>query len=122
LHDAFAENRLTKVNVVALDRQGQFVAGLRSADFQIQENGKARKIVFFRFTGDTSAQPGGGGAYSNRSIAGRKNLIWVTLVGLFHPRLHAGLSRRLRLLACAALKRDSLSNELLTYLPSERKC
>jgi hypothetical protein len=62
---AFAGGRLTKVNVVALDRQGQFVAGMRSADFQIQENGKARKIVFFRFTGDTSAQPGGGGAYSN---------------------------------------------------------
>jgi hypothetical protein len=28
------------------------------------------------------------------------------LVGLFHPRLHAGLSRRLRLLARAAQKRD----------------
>jgi len=31
------------------------------------------------------------------------------LVGLFHPRLHAGLSRRLRLLTCAALRNQHVT-------------
>ena len=36
------------------------------------------------------------------------------LVGLFHPRLHAGLSRRLRLLTRAARKTCGINNALLS--------
>jgi len=48
--------RLNKLNVVALDAQGQPVAGLRSADFQLFEDGKRQDIAFFRFTNRSGAQ------------------------------------------------------------------
>jgi VWFA-related protein len=62
--------KLRKINVVALDAQGQPVTGLTSADFQLFEDGKARNISFFRFTGDRAllAKPGPH-EYSNRAGA-----------------------------------------------------
>ena len=47
---------LLKLNVVALDAQGEPVSGLRSVDFQLLEDGKPQDIVFFRFTGDRAPQ------------------------------------------------------------------
>lgn len=65
-----APARLSKLNVVALDAQGQPVTGLRSADFQVFEDGKPRDIAFFRFTGDRAllSKPGPH-EYSNRTAA-----------------------------------------------------
>src|SRR5580658_2633561 len=39
---------LVNLNVTAVDSRGQPVADLRPEDFQIQDNGKPRSIVWFR--------------------------------------------------------------------------
>jgi hypothetical protein len=39
---------LVNLNVTAVDGTGQPVAGLREEDFQILDNGKPRKILWFR--------------------------------------------------------------------------
>ncbi|MGA3042863.1 MAG: VWA domain-containing protein [Bryobacteraceae bacterium] len=62
--------KLIRLNVAALDAHGQPATGLRSADFQLFEDGKRQDVAFFRFTGDQSleAKPGPG-EYSNRAAA-----------------------------------------------------
>jgi VWFA-related protein len=39
---------LVNLNITAVDNSGQPVAGLRAEDFQVLDNGKPRKIVWFR--------------------------------------------------------------------------
>jgi len=73
--------------------------GTRVALFEAQF--PARRCLCLRFTRHLAAP-------SARLEV--KMVRYSLLVGLFHPRLHAGLSRRLRFLACAALKRGSLSS------------
>lgn len=48
---AFAQPPLKKLNVVALDSHGQPATDLHAKDFQVFEDGKARQIASFRFTG-----------------------------------------------------------------------
>lgn len=66
-----AQDQLNRLNVAVTDHKGQAVTGLQASDFRIQEDGKARNIVFLRFSGD---QPGPAkqavaGEYSNRAGA-----------------------------------------------------
>jgi VWFA-related protein len=49
--------KLIKLNVAALDTQGQPVTGLASADFQLFEDGKRQDTAFFRFTGSRTWRP-----------------------------------------------------------------
>ncbi len=115
--EAFAEERLTKVSVVALDRQGQFVPGLRSADFQVQESGKTRKIVFFRFTGDTPAQPDAAGTFSNRmGVPPRGTVVLLDLLSDYAatgPTISEQLTRAVGNLGS---KNFDLSQGLYVYL------
>jgi VWFA-related protein len=48
---ASAADGLSKLNVAAVDSQGQPVRGLQNSDFQLQVDGKSRSISFFRFSG-----------------------------------------------------------------------
>jgi VWFA-related protein len=48
---AITADRLNRLNVAAVDSQGQPVRGLQSSDFQILLDGKPQPIAFFRFTG-----------------------------------------------------------------------
>ncbi len=75
-----------KLNVVALDAQGQPATGLHNTDFQLQEDGKPRDITFFRFTGGQPlpAKPEPG-EYSNR--AGATSHATVVLIDLLNDRL-----------------------------------
>lgn len=77
---------LHKLNVVALDAQGQPATGLGSADFQIFQDGKRQDIAFFRFTGGWPLPPKpGSGEYSNRTLPA-----WhatVILIDLLSDRL-----------------------------------
>jgi VWFA-related protein len=75
--------RLNKLNVAALDAQGQPVAGLSAPDFQLFEDGKPRDIVFLRFTGDRPllSKPRAN-EYSNRAGAGRP--VTVILIDLLN--------------------------------------
>ena len=85
-----ADNQLKKLNVAALDRQGEPVAGLQSGDFQVFEDGKAQKIAFFRFTGDHPPPAGkpAPGEYSNRSGATLRGT--VILIDLLNDRVMSG--------------------------------
>jgi len=85
-----AQEQLTKINVVALDRQGEPVTGLQSADFQIQEDGKTRNIAFFHFTGDQPLQPvkPDSGESSNRG--GVPPRATVILIDLLSDRMLSG--------------------------------
>jgi len=66
-----AQEQLNRIDVAVTDRKGQPVTGLQSSDFRIQEDGKPRNIVFFRFAGDqpAPAKPTAAGEYSNRGGA-----------------------------------------------------
>jgi VWFA-related protein len=78
--------KLRKINVVALDAQGQPVTGLTSADFQLFEDGKPRDIAFFRFTGDRARlAKSGPHEYSNR--AGAAFHATVVLIDLLTARI-----------------------------------
>jgi VWFA-related protein len=85
-----AQEQLTKINVVALDHQGEPVSGLQSADFQIQEDGKTRNIAFFHFTGDQPLQPKkpDGREVSNRG--GAPPRATVILIDLLSDRMLSG--------------------------------
>jgi len=78
--------KLNKLNVVALDAKGQPATGLRSADFQLFEDGKPQSIAFFRFTGEPPllTKPGPG-EYSNR--AADSPHVTVMLVDLLNEPL-----------------------------------
>jgi VWFA-related protein len=79
-------SKLNKLNVVALDAQGQPVTGLRSADFRLLEDGKAQDIAFFRFTGGWALQAKPGPReYSNR--AGAAWHATVVLIDLLTDRI-----------------------------------
>jgi VWFA-related protein len=109
--------RLIKLNVVALDAQGQPVTGLRSADFQLQEDGKSRDIAFLRFTGGhaLSAKPGPS-EYSNG--AGAASHTTVVLVDLLSDRIlsDAVIGRELT----DALKNLESSEDLYLYFLTSR--
>jgi VWFA-related protein len=45
---AAAQPRVVSLNVVATDKQGQVVTGLKAEDFQVQDDGKSQPIVMFR--------------------------------------------------------------------------
>jgi VWFA-related protein len=49
--------QLNKLNVAALDGQGNPVAGLSRADFQVYQDRKRQDIAFFRFTGRAAGHP-----------------------------------------------------------------
>ncbi len=89
-----ADEKLNKFNFAVLDHQGQPVTGLEAADFQLQEDGKARNIAFFRFTGDPPLQakkPDQGpppGEHSNR--AGVPAHVTVILIDLLSDRMLSG--------------------------------
>jgi VWFA-related protein len=81
--------RLSKLNVAALDAQGQPVTGLSAADFQLFEDGKPRDIAFFRFTGDRPLLPQPGPhEYSNR--AGAAQPVTVILIDLLNQAVMNG--------------------------------
>jgi VWFA-related protein len=109
--------RLIKLNVVALDAQGQPVTGLHSADFQLQEDGKPRDIVFLRFTGGQAppAKPAPG-EYSNR--AGAAPRATVGLIDLLSNRLmgDSTISREIT----DALKNLESSDDLYLYILTPR--
>src|SRR5579863_3737760 len=46
-----AGTRLVEVTVTVLDKKGNAVAGLDTADFTVLDEGKARPVAFFRFDG-----------------------------------------------------------------------
>src|ERR1700684_1063475 len=48
---------LNKLDVAAIDNHGQPVTGLRASDFQVFEDGKAKQIAYFRFTGAIPWRP-----------------------------------------------------------------
>ena len=91
---ASAAEQLNKLNVAALDSQGQPVTGLQSSDFQLQQDGKTQSIAYFRFTGDKPIQPIKPGPepdpheYSNR--AGVPLHTTVVLIDLLSDRLLTG--------------------------------
>jgi VWFA-related protein len=87
---ASAADKLNRLNVVALDPKGQPVTDLQSADFQLLEDGKPRKIAFFRFTGDkplpaTRPVPS---EYSNRAHPALRAT--VVLIDLLSDRMMSG--------------------------------
>ena len=108
---------LIKLNVAALDAQGQPVTGLRSADFHLQEDGKPRDIVFLRFTGGQAlaAKPGPG-EYSNR--AGAASHTTVVLIDLLSDRImgDSTISREIT----DALKNLESSEDLYLYILTPR--
>ncbi len=85
-----AADTLRKLNVAVLDHKGQPVTGLQSADFQVQEDGKPRKIAFFRFTGykPLKAAAPVPGEYSNRDVVPLYPT--VVLIDLLNDRLMSG--------------------------------
>jgi VWFA-related protein len=87
---ASAADRLNRLNVVALDPHGQPVTGLQSADLQLWEDGKPRKIVFSRFTADKPLKPTslGPGEYSNRASAALRATVIV--IDLLSDRMMSG--------------------------------
>lgn len=109
--------RLIKLNVVALDAQGQPVSGLHSADLQLQEDGKPRDIVFLRFTGGQAspAKPAPG-EYSNR--AGAASHTTVVLIDLLNDRIMSDttVSREIT----DALKNLESSEDLYLYILTAR--
>ena len=108
---------LIKLNVAALDAQGQPVTGLRSADFHLQEDGKPRDIVFLRFTGgQTLAAKPGPGEYSNR--AGAASHTTVVLIDLLSDRImgDSTISREIT----DALKNLESSEDLYLYILTPR--
>jgi VWFA-related protein len=109
--------RLIKLNVVALDAQGQPVIGLRSADFQLQEDGKSRDIAFLRFTGGQAppAKPVPG-EYSNR--AGVASHTTVALIDLLSDRImgDSTIAREIT----DALKNLESSQDLYLYILTPR--
>ena len=84
---ASAAEQLNKINVAAVDSQGQPVTGLQSSDFQVQQDGKTQSIAFFRFTGGKRAAPAPD-EYSNR--AGVPLHTTVVLIDLLSDRLLTG--------------------------------
>ncbi len=80
---------LKTLNVAAVDASGQPVTDLRAPDFQIQEDGKSQKLVYFRFTGGRALKevlkPG---EFSNR--AGVPSHVTVILVDLVNDRFLSG--------------------------------
>jgi len=115
---ANAAETLNKLNVAALDSQGQPVTGLQSSDFQLQQDGKPKTIAYFRFTGDKPIQavkPGpdaGPHEYSNR--AGVPLHGTVLLIDLLSDRLLTGamISQELT----HALKSVESSDGLYLYI------
>ncbi len=87
---ASAAQTLNRINVVALDSQGQPVADLTTADFQIWEDGKPRPVVYSHFTGDKPpvAVLRAAREYSNR--AGKSSPVTVVLIDLLNDRLLSG--------------------------------
>jgi len=68
--------RLVDIGVVAYDKKGHPIAGLKAEDFKIYDNGREQSVHFFGQTGDASVEsapdlPGALGqpAYSNRRVA-----------------------------------------------------
>jgi VWFA-related protein len=84
-----AISSLKKLNVAAVDADGQPVTDLRASDFQVFEDGKPKNIAFFRFTGGkaipAALEPG---EYSNRT--GVPAQATVILVDLLSDRLLSG--------------------------------
>jgi len=80
---------LKKLNVAAVDASGQAVPDLRASDFQVLEDGKAKSIAFFRFTGG-KAMPAalGPGQVSNRT--GIPSQATVILIDLLSDRFLSG--------------------------------
>jgi len=83
---ASAEDKLERLNIVALDSQGQPAMGLQSADFQLWKDGKPQTIAFSRFTGARPLQTARPlpNEHSNRS-AGLPPT--VVLIDLLNDRL-----------------------------------
>jgi VWFA-related protein len=82
------EDHLIKLNVAAVDPQGDPVAGLQSSDFQVTEDGKAQKIVFFRFGGESKPLQVADHEYSNRATPPVRPT--VVLLDLLNDRLLSG--------------------------------
>ena len=78
--------KLCRLNVAALDGQGQPATGLSNGDFRLFEDGKPQRIAFLRFTGDPPvlAKPGPG-EYANRAVASPH--VTVMLVDLLNEPL-----------------------------------
>jgi len=80
--------RLNKLNVAALDAQGQPMTGLSAADFHLFEDGKPRDIAFFRFAGVRPLLPKPGPhEYSN---AGAAQPVTVILIDLLNEAIMNG--------------------------------
>ena len=58
-------SRLQRLDIIAVENNGQPAAGLTAADFQVTDQGKAQKIVTFR--GPSAPAPAG--TFSNRGAA-----------------------------------------------------
>src|SRR5580658_9150255 len=84
-----AISSLKKLNVAAVDADGQPVTDLQASDFQVLEDGKQKNIAFLRFTGG-KANPVAlkAGEYSNRT--GVPAQATVILVDLLSDRLLSG--------------------------------
>ncbi len=68
--------RLVDIGVVAYDKKGHPIAGLKAEDYKIYDNGREQTVRFFGQTGDASVEPSadtrgalGQPAYSNRRVA-----------------------------------------------------
>lgn len=57
-----AGTKLVEVTVSVLDKKGNAVTGLDTADFTVLDEGKPRPVAFFRFDGGSMASPGASGA------------------------------------------------------------
>ena len=60
---------LVLVDAVVTDKQGKAISGLHSADFEIEENGKAQRISTFSAPGESlvETQPLPPGIFSNKT-------------------------------------------------------
>jgi len=74
--------KLNKLNVVALDAQGQPVTGLSSADFQLFQDGKRQDIAFSRFTGGWARQPSQVQASTRTAPVPHGTPLWSSLICL----------------------------------------
>jgi VWFA-related protein len=74
--------RLKKLNVVALDSHGQPATDLRAQDFQVFEDGKAKQIAYFRFTGARGARAaaGPGEVYNRARVARQPTVVLVDML------------------------------------------